>query len=438
MSRSPILPVRPSSPSSRGALGAAAAVALASLLAVPPIATAEETGATDLADRVTTLELDRPLAARGALGEIAVDRLGFLYVASFHDAVWKISPEGEVETVSRALYGASGNAVDSRGDLYQANFHADTISRIRRTGEVETFVDEGLEGPVGIVVDDEDRLYVCNCRGNRLSRVSPEGDVESLAESDLFACPNGLAFGPGGDLFVTNYNHHDILRVTMDGEVEPFATVPGGAGNAHVVFSKGYFYVTKIVAHRVVRVSPSGEVFPLAGSGAPGHDDGTALEATFHAPNGIAVSPRGDVLYVNEVVGERGGSEPTTISIRRIELVTLAGVLESALEEGGIEAAEAAYERYRAHPVRGREDTVGEMVALGYRLLSGREIPQALAIFGLNAEGNPESAAAQYHLGEAYRYTGRTAEAVERYRRVLELEPDHAQAGAWLEQLGAE
>jgi hypothetical protein len=50
--------------------------------------------------------------------------------------VWKISPEGRVETLTRSLYGSSGNAIDSRGDLFQANFQGHTIDRISRTGEV--------------------------------------------------------------------------------------------------------------------------------------------------------------------------------------------------------------------------------------------------------------------------------------------------------------
>jgi len=365
-----------------------------------------------------------------------VDRLGFVYVSNFRDAVWRISPDGEVETLTRSLYGASGNAVDSRGDLYQANFLAHTITKITRTGEVSLFAGEGLEGPVGIAVDPEDdALYVCNCQGNFLSRINREGVVERFAESERFACPNGIVFGPDGDLFVTNFNHHDVLRVTPEGEVSVFATVPGGAGNAHLAFAKGFFYVTKIVANRVVKVSTEGEVFPVAGTGQPGHEDGPGPEASFYRPNGIAASPSGDRLYVNTMVGEHSVPEPSTITVRVIELVTLTGVLEEALEAGGVEALGAAYERFSSHPVRGSEDTVAEMVALGYRLLSGRRIPEGLTVFRLNAEAHPQSPAAQYHQGEAFRYTGQTERAIEQYRRVLELDPGHGLAASRLRQL---
>lgn len=390
----------------------------------------------EIVDHVGTLPLSEELDARGNLGGVAVDKLGFLYVANFRDAVWRISPEGEVETLSRSLYGASGNAVDSRGDLYQASFLGNTITKISRTGEVKPFATEGLDGPVGIAIDPEDdSLYVCNCRGNTISRVTPAGEVEPFADSERFACPNGIAFGPEGDLYVTNFNHHDVLRIDDAGEVSLFATVPGGAGNAHLVFSKGFFYVTKIIANRVVKVSPAGEVYPLAGTGQPGHDDGPAPEATFHRPNGIAVSPRGDVLYVNTLVGEYNQPRPATVTVRTIELTTLTDVLDKALDEGGVEALAGAYERYSSHPVRGAEDTVAEMVTLGFRLLSNRQVPAALRVFELNAEANPDAVPAIYNLGEAYRYTGQTEKAVEAYRRVLELDPEHKLAASRLAQM---
>lgn len=389
----------------------------------------------EFVDLVGTLELDRQLDARGNLGGITIDRLGYLYVANFRDAVWRISPEGEVTELTRSLYGASGNAIGRRGDLYQSNFFADTISRIARTGEVSLFAAEGLAGPAGLAFDSAGLLYVCNCTGNSLSRVTADGRVEPFAQSDLFACPNGIVAGDDDHLYVTNFNNHDILRVSMAGEVERFVTSPGGAGNTHIASAKGFLYVTKIIANRVVKISGEGVITPLAGTGQPGHDDGPALDATLFRPNGIAVSPQGDRLYFNTMVGEYNRPASSRMTVRTIDLVTLTGVLDSALESGGLDAAVAAFERYRADPVRGRENTAGEMIAYGYRFLSARKVPEAVRVFGLNADAYPKNAAAQFHLGEAYRYIGRTAEAIEQYRKVLTLDAAHALAASRLVQL---
>ena len=102
------------------------------VLATPALLRAQPS---EFADRVGTLQLDAEIDARGSLGGITVDQLGFLYVANFRDGVWRIDPEtGRTEVLSRSLYGASGNAFDSQGNLYQASFLGNTITRIARDG----------------------------------------------------------------------------------------------------------------------------------------------------------------------------------------------------------------------------------------------------------------------------------------------------------------
>lgn len=387
-------------------------------------------------DRLATLPLQQELDTRGNLGGVTIDRLGFLYVANFRDAVWRVDPDGGVVALSRGLYGSSGNAIDLRGDLLQANFYANTITRIRRTGEIETFAARGLSGPVGLAVDAEGFVFVCNCNGNTLSKVAPEGVVEPFADSDRFACPNGITFADDGNLYVTNFNHHDLLRVTPSGEVDVFTTVPGGAGNAHIAFSKGFFYVTKIIANQIVKVSMDGDVIPLAGNGEGGHQDGDALTASVNRPNGIAVSPTGDRLYINTLVGAYNDpSQRSQIRMRTVDLMTLTKALEPLLESDDLEPVSEAYRQYRSDPVRGRENTVGEMVALGYRFLRQRQITKAILIFRLNAESYPDDATAQFQLGEGYRYAGQNELARTQYEAALELDPTHQAARSRLAQL---
>lgn len=412
---------------------ATTALLLAAIAAAQPSPSRAEDS--EFADRVGTLVLDTELDSRGQLGGMAVDKLGFLYVANFRDAVWRISPEGHVETLTRSLYGSSGIAVDASGDLYQSNFFGNTITRIRRTGEVERFADSGLNGPVGIAIDSDGTLFVCNCSGNRLSRVTPDGAVEDFASSPLFACPNGIVLADDGNFYVTNFNHNDLLRVTPEAAVEMFANTGPAAGNAHLVQSKGFFYVTKLITNRLVKVSPQGTVTALAGTGQSGSEDGPALAATFNRPNAIAVSPTGDRLYVNTVIGQYQGNEPSSIGVRTIDLTNLRGVLESAYAGGGMDAAEAAYQRYRSDPLRSEENTVSDMVGWGYSFLSTGKAAEAIRIFRINATANPQDANSQYQLGEAFRYSGQTEEAIAQYRLVLEIDPAHANAASRLAQL---
>jgi DNA-binding beta-propeller fold protein YncE len=58
-------------------------------------------------------------------------------------------------------------------------------------------------------------------------------------------------------------------------------------------------YIADTGHHRIVAADPTtGEVIAVYGRGQPGYADGPALEALFDSPQGMALSPDGDFLYV--------------------------------------------------------------------------------------------------------------------------------------------
>jgi sugar lactone lactonase YvrE len=386
-------------------------------------------------DTVHTVFRSDTVPGFGAVGGVASDALGYVYVADFRNAVWRVDPDGRLEKLADGLYGASGNTVGPRGYLWQSSFHGNYVSRISRTGEVETWVDEGLSGPVGIAADSEGDLYVCNCTGGTISRVGADRVAQTFARSELLACPNGITFDDRGDLYVVSFNNTLVVRITPDGEVSRFAEVPGAGGNGHITFARGGFYVTKLRGHQVFRVGRDGTVRVVAGTGEAGEDDGPALSATLTRPNGIAMDATGKSLWVNDLeVGSGLGVGPSVVTLRRIRLVTLADVLGRVDAEDGVEALRAAYAAYREG--RPDDDSTGEAIALAFQWMSTGRVAAGVALHEMNAASFPEHAGAQFNLGEAYRYTGQTERAAARYRRVLELEPDHAQARARLELVG--
>ena len=267
--------------------------------------------------RVTTLDLDDDLPSRGRLGGISVDDNGFIYVSDFGSR--RISPEGGVEVLDNSLRGSSGNTVDSAGNLYQASFRDNRIVRIRKTGQLETYVSDGLDGPIGITVDGSGNLYVCNCSGDYVAKVDTNGRTTRFAESPDFDCPNGITLDPSGYFIVASFNNGYLVRVSPDGEAETWVEVLEGR-NAHVAAAEHGLYVTKIESNRIYRIDRAGTIEAFAGTGELGLDDGPVLEATLARPNGIAVSPDGCALYVNNLEGPWRGSEPTNIILRRIEL----------------------------------------------------------------------------------------------------------------------
>lgn len=267
----------------------------------------------------------------GGTGGMEVDAKGFVYCADFGsvlgaggtggDRIFRIDPEtGASEVFARGLRGASGNALGPGGDLFQSNIGGNFISRIRPDGSSSVFLRANLRSPVGIAVDAEGMLFVANCGSNSILEVTPEGESNVFASDPLFACPNGIALDDEHNLYVANFGNGDVIQVAWDGEVRKLATLPGN-NNGHLVQRGGFLYVVARGAHQIYKVSLDGEVELFAGTGARGHDDGPALEATFSFPNDLAFSPDGKTLYVNE---NASTSEPHTVlaptTVRRIRL----------------------------------------------------------------------------------------------------------------------
>src|SRR5436190_22893312 len=130
-----------------------------------------------------------------AVGGVTIDLVGNIYVADFGEVVWKITPEGKRHVFASGLYGASGNAIDNEGNLLQSNFYGDSITKIDRKGQAQPFATSGLSGPVGIAINKQTGdVFVANCRSNSIAKIGKNGTVSSFAKSDLFNCPNGIAF----------------------------------------------------------------------------------------------------------------------------------------------------------------------------------------------------------------------------------------------------
>ncbi|MEZ4411760.1 MAG: tetratricopeptide repeat protein [Gemmatimonadales bacterium] len=371
----------------------------------------------------------------GAVGGVAVDKLGYVYVADFRNQLWRYTPGGSVERYADGFYGSSGNAVGPRGEVYQSSFHGNYITRVNRDGSTELWADRGLDGPVGIAVGEGGELYVVNCRGGFVSVVRPDHEVTRLVDGPLFACPNGITRDDQGDFFVVNFSNTTIVRVTPGGMASVFADVPGAGGNGHIVYARGGFYVTKLRGHQVFRVERDGTVSVVAGTGVQGQSDGPATTALMSQPNGIAVSPSGQELWVNELVsggGVTGGAARSVL--RRIRLVSMTDVLSTTTAGDG--SVEAAYLAYRT--ARPNEETSASAIAVGYQFLQTGRIQDALAVFRLNATDFPDDPTSQYQLGEAYRFTGQPEQAAAQYRTTLRLDPNYPQAAARLKAVGGE
>lgn len=376
-----------------------------------------------LTDQVSVLATDLPLTARSQLGGVTVDRLGFVYVANFHDAVWKISPKGETKLLTDGLYGSSGNAIDGQGNLFQANFFSHTIVRIDRFGHISSFIEEGLSGPVGLVFDSDQNLYICNFNQNNILKVSSDKQMSVFASGAHFNGPNGITIDPEGNLYVANFNSNDVIKVTPSGESSVFATLPGVDGTAHAVYFNDRLFVTKIKSNRVYQINKAGEARLLAGNGKTAIKGGPALEASFSAPNGIGVDNLSGELYINNVKGQWSSRKASTIAVSKVKLLTITEILSHYLDQNDPEGAQKAYQAYRADPFTAEEDIALAVGNLGWQYMSQRNVQAALTLFTLNSEGYSDRWQPFFNLGEVYKIIGQTDKAKTYYEKALSNSP---------------
>lgn len=301
---------------------------------------------------------------------IAMAADGSVFVADTENhRIRRISPDGNVTTLaggdrgfadgsgaSARFWLPKGLAVDSRGNLYVADFYNHLIRKVTPDGTVSTLAGSAqaghadgsgekakFYGPEG-VLSLGNEVFVADAGNNRIRRISAEGTVSTYAGLErlgmkdgtlgtaTFMTPSGLASDGAGHLLVADRTSHRIRRISPDGRVETYAgtshfrsglAVPVGGyvdgPGANARFSqpqglatdgRGNLYVADWGNSVIRKVDSSGQVTTLAGGQGPADDfglwatDGTGREARFRQPGGITMGPDG-TLYVADTKNHR-------------------------------------------------------------------------------------------------------------------------------------
>lgn len=174
-----------------------------------------------------------------------------------------------------------------------------------------------FNGVRGMTHDPAGNAFVTD--SSRIRRIAPDGTVTTVAggvgggfadgtgAAALFAGPGGIAYGPDGDLYVSDQNNNRVRRVTTAGVVTTYATgliAPFGIA----VAANNDVYVAEAQGNRVTRIVRSGNAAGatqvVAGDGSSNLTnpaDGPGASASLPSPTAMFL--RGNTLYVRDLAG---------------------------------------------------------------------------------------------------------------------------------------
>ena len=244
-----------------------------------------------------------------------------------------------------------GVAKDSLGNVYIADTNNCLVRKVNSAGTISTFAglvvsasprcgysgDGGpatsaeLYYPYGVSVDSKNNVYIADYSNNVIRKVSTTGTITTIAglpqisgysgdggpaTSAMLYSPTATAVDPAGNVFIADYNNCRIREINA---ATGIITTVAGNGNCTysgdgvaIDNSVGYpqgiavdandnVFVSEYYAH-IRWVSPSGIITTIGGNGTSGYtgDEGLATSAELYEPAGVALDAAGDVLISDQ------------------------------------------------------------------------------------------------------------------------------------------
>jgi tetratricopeptide (TPR) repeat protein len=114
---------------------------------------------------------------------------------------------------------------------------------------------------------------------------------------------------------------------------------------------------------------------------------------------------------------------------------SIAETLSITIASSGIDLAARQYHDFKAADPATYNFDEDELNTLGYELIRGHKLKEAIRIFQLNVEAYPQSSNAYDSLGEAYMDDGNKPQAIANYQKSLQLNPKNRNAVQMLQKL---
>ncbi len=249
--------------------------------------------------------------------------------------------------IAAACESPSGIAFGPGGDVFFSLYYANTIRKVSSAGIITTIAGNGTDGfsgdggpataaqfskPTKVLRDNAGNIYVADLYNNRVRKISTTGIISTFAgngsttfsgdggpatAASLFH-PIGLAMDGAGNIYISDYDHYRIRKVTPSGIISTYAGngTPGATGDGGPATAaqfnrvwgikmdgSGNLYLADQVNNLLRKVSPSGIITTVAGTGAAGYsgDGGPATAAVLNHVSDIDFDGLGNIYIADQL-----------------------------------------------------------------------------------------------------------------------------------------
>jgi hypothetical protein len=313
-------------------------------------------------------------AALNGPRDATVDASGNIYISDFsNNIIEKVTPSGVITifagtgtagfqgdggaATSAELNQPGGTVVDSKGNVYIADFGNNVIRVVNSSGIISTFAGNATAGfsgdggaatsaelsePVDVALDLSGNLYIADRGNNRIRMVSAatgiittfagngtagfSGDGGSANEAEFSATLQDMAVDSHSNLIITDRGNNRIRMVNTSGIISTvagngaagFSGDGGSATSAELdnpfgvaVDAAGNIYFSDETNSRLRMVNPSGIITTIAGGGAGlVSGGGPAANAELSEPTGLSISSNGTIYFADSGLNIAGSLGP--------------------------------------------------------------------------------------------------------------------------------